>query len=340
MTCAANVSLISTPSTLSMAIPARPSACQVESIGPYRGQRLTPVQAPRATAGTNYAALAGEVLLIRDSFGRCHNVAIAAGAHRALPRVRLRRSRNPMRSALIARPSLTWTTSVTSSGPATTSELRIWTGPFPMAGINTRMVRRSNALQGWAYGRRFRYREVTRFGAGPAAPVLAVAASTALKAVEAGLAFGPSRAVLSQLLPAPGQSLSERTCRTGLFRMQINARTSARARYLDTIEARGDPRHAATSVMHGETALWLARDRDRLPDQAGVLTPATATGTALADRLRSTGHTPAAQQIAQQPRQTPGSWPLSLPEHCTFAATTRTRSRKHARQASHSTSGR
>jgi short subunit dehydrogenase-like uncharacterized protein len=189
-----------------------------------------------------------------------------------------------MRSALIARPSLTWTTSVTSGGPATTSELRIWTGPFPMAGINTRMVRRSNALQGWAYGRRFRYREVTRFGAGPAAPVLAVAASTALKAVEAGLAFGPSRAVLSQLLPAPGQSLSERTCRTGLFRMQINARTSARARYLDTIEARGDPRHAATSVMHGETALWLARDRDRLPDQAGVLTPATATGTALAGR--------------------------------------------------------
>ena len=46
--------------------------------------------------------------------------------------------------------------------------LRMWTGPFAMAGINTRVVRCSNALQGWAYGRRFRYREVTRFGAGPA----------------------------------------------------------------------------------------------------------------------------------------------------------------------------
>lgn len=102
-----------------------------------------------------------------------------------------------MRSALIARPSLTWTASVTWSGPATTGELRIWTGPFPMAEINTRMVRRSNAVQGWAHGRRFRYREVTRLRAGPAAPVLAVAASTALKAVEAGLAFGTSRAVLS-----------------------------------------------------------------------------------------------------------------------------------------------
>ena len=84
-------------------------------------------------------------------------------------------------------------------------DLRMWTGPFAMAGINTRVVRRSNALQGWAYGRRFRYREVTGFGAGPAAPALATAASAALKAAEVGLAFGPSRALLSPLLPAPGQ---------------------------------------------------------------------------------------------------------------------------------------
>ena len=45
-------------------------------------------------------------------------------------------------------------------------ELRMWIGPWMMAGINTRVVRRSNALQGWAYGRRFRYREVT--GSAPA----------------------------------------------------------------------------------------------------------------------------------------------------------------------------
>ena len=39
-------------------------------------------------------------------------------------------------------------------------DLGMWLAPFMMAGINTRAVRRSNALQGWAYGRRFRYREV------------------------------------------------------------------------------------------------------------------------------------------------------------------------------------
>jgi short subunit dehydrogenase-like uncharacterized protein len=145
----------------------------------------------------------------------------------------------------------------------------------------SRYVRRSNALQGWAYGRRFRYREVTGFGADPAAPVLAGGAGAALKAVEAGLSFGPSRAMLSQLLPAPGQGPGEKTRRTGYFRIQIHTRTSAGARYLGTIEAQGDPGYAATSVMLGETALCLALDKDELPDRAGVLTPATAMGATL-----------------------------------------------------------
>jgi short subunit dehydrogenase-like uncharacterized protein len=181
-----------------------------------------------------------------------------------------------------------------------------------MAGLNTRVVRRSNGLQGWAYGRRFRYREVTGFGAGPAAPALAVAASAAMKGAEAGLAFGPSRAVLSKLLPSPGQGPGERTRRTGYFRIQIHTRTSAGARYLGTIEAQGDPGYAATSVMLGEAALCLALDREQLPDRAGVLTPATAMGAALAARLRSAGQTLVTSQITQLPGKAPSSGLLSL----------------------------
>jgi len=179
--------------------------------------------------------------------------------------------------------------------------LRVWTGPFAMAGINTRVVRRSNALQGWAYGRRFRYREVTGFGASPAAPLLATAVSAALKAAGAGLAFGPSRAMLARLLPGSGQGPGERTRRTGYFRIQIHTRTSAGARYLGKVEAQGDPGYAATSVMLGQTALCLALDTDQLPDRAGVLTPATAMGAALAARLRSAGHTLTTRQITELP---------------------------------------
>ena len=178
-------------------------------------------------------------------------------------------------------------------------QLGIWVGPFLMAGLNTRVVRRSNALQGWAYGRRFRYREVTGFGAGPAAPLLGAAVSTALKAVQAGLAFPVSRALLGPLLPEPGEGPGEKTRRSGFFRIEIHAHTSAGTRYLSKIEARGDPGYAATSVMLGESALCLALDRDRLPARAGVLTPATAMGIALADRLTSAGFTLSTQPLTR-----------------------------------------
>jgi short subunit dehydrogenase-like uncharacterized protein len=179
------------------------------------------------------------------------------------------------------------------------SNLRMWVGPFAMAGINTRVVRRSNALQGWTYGRRFRYREVTGFGASPAAPLLATVTGAALKAVQAGLEFGPSRALLGRLLPSPGQGPGETTRRTGYFRIQIHSRTSAGVRYMAAIEAQGDPGYAATSVMLGESALCLALDRDQLPGRAGVLTPATAMGAALVTRLRSAGQTLATRQVTQ-----------------------------------------
>jgi short subunit dehydrogenase-like uncharacterized protein len=178
-------------------------------------------------------------------------------------------------------------------------DLGSWVGPFLMAGINTRVVRRSNALQGWAYGRRFGYREVTGFGAGPAGAVKGAAVAAAVAGLTAGLRFGPSRALLDHVLPQPGQGPGGRTRRAGLFRMEIHTRTSAGVRYVATIAARGDPGYQATSVMLGESALCLALDRDRLPDRAGVLTPATAMGTALAGRLKAAGHTLTAQRTSQ-----------------------------------------
>jgi short subunit dehydrogenase-like uncharacterized protein len=348
---------------VSLAVLARAARVVVSTVGPYRAQGLALVQAC-AAAGTDYADLTGEVLFIRDSIDRCHDVAAGTGArivhccgfdsvpsdlgvlllHHA---ARADDAGDLLDTTLVVtalRGGISGGTLASLMGqqdevqasaecrrvvqdpyalsPDRAAEpdlgderdldwvrydgdLRMWTGPFVMAGLNTRVVRRSNALAGWAYGRGFRYREVTGFGAGPAAPVLAVTVSGALKAAEAGLAFGPSRAMLSQLLPAPGQGPGAKTRRTGFFRMQIHTRTSAGARYLGTIAARGDPGYAATSVMLGETALCLALDRDHLPGRAGVLTPATAMGAALAARLRSAGHTLATRQITRLPLQTP-----------------------------------
>jgi short subunit dehydrogenase-like uncharacterized protein len=169
------------------------------------------------------------------------------------------------------------------------ADLGVWVAPFLLAGSNTRVVRRSNALQGWAYGRRFRYSEVTGFGAGVTAPLKAAAATTTVAGLAAGLSFGPSRALLGRVLPAPGEGPSEKARQAGSFRIEIHARTSSGARYVSRVAARGDPGYAATSVMLGEAAMCLARDE--LPDRGGVLTPATAMGTRLIDRLRAAGMT-------------------------------------------------
>ncbi len=48
------------------------------------------------------------------------------------------------------------------------SGAKTWTAPFVMANVNTRVVRRSHALQGFAYGKGFRYREAVMTGNGVA----------------------------------------------------------------------------------------------------------------------------------------------------------------------------
>jgi short subunit dehydrogenase-like uncharacterized protein len=160
-----------------------------------------------------------------------------------------------------------------------------------MAGLNTRVVRRSNALQDWSYGRRFRYREVMGMGDGPIGLAKASAVTAGLAAAMGGMAFGPTRNLLGRVLPKPGEGPSEKTRAAGFFRVEIHAKTSTGARYVATVSAHGDPGYAATAVMLGESALCLARDGDRLPARAGVLTPATAMGGLLVDRLRAAGMT-------------------------------------------------
>jgi len=152
-------------------------------------------------------------------------------------------------------------------------------------------VRMSNALQDWSYGRTFRYREAMAYGDDLAAPLRAVGVSAGLAIGIAGLAFGPTRAVLDRFLPAPGEGPDEETRRNGGFDIEIRTRTTSGAVYRAVVAADGDPGYQATAVMLGESALALALDGDRLPQRAGVLTPASGIGVRLAERLRTAGFT-------------------------------------------------
>lgn len=168
--------------------------------------------------------------------------------------------------------------------------LRGTLAPFVMASYNTRVVRRSNALREWTYGRAFRYREAMSVGASPLSPVIAHGTRLGLGALIVGLSLPPTRYLLDRVLPKPGEGPNERARNAGHFTMDIFAGTTSGVRYTARVRAKGDPGYAATAVMLGESALALVHDRDALPPvDGGVLTPATALGDALVTRLRAAG---------------------------------------------------
>ena len=94
-------------------------------------------------------------------------------------------------------------------------EFGTWLGPFIMARINTRVVRRSNALLDWAYGRRFKYRETMAMGDGPMGMARGLAVAGGVGGLAVGLALPPTRFVLDRVLPDPGEGPSDDMVRNG-----------------------------------------------------------------------------------------------------------------------------
>ena len=177
------------------------------------------------------------------------------------------------------------------AGPPSRTPDGRWTAPFVMASYNTRIVRRSNALQNWAYGRGLRYGEVMGTGRGPLGGVAAAGVTAGLAGFAAAFGTAPMRKVLDRMLPAPGSGPSEKTREKGWFRSTVDATTESGRRFRAVAAGQGDPGYAATAVMLGESGLALALEGDRLPAAAGCLTPATGIGEVLAEHLRAAGHT-------------------------------------------------
>lgn len=172
--------------------------------------------------------------------------------------------------------------------PQFNSDLDSWTAPFIMAPINTRIVRRSHALMGWPWGKRFRYRESMMTGEGFPGWSRAVAASAALGGFVAATSVRPALAAMKWLfLPSPGQGPAEEAREAGGFRMQVVGRhpIAEGGRVTVRVEGRRDPGYGATSRIIGEAALCLVEDADDPSVGGGFWTPASALGLRLADRL-------------------------------------------------------
>ena len=164
------------------------------------------------------------------------------------------------------------------------ADVDAWTAPFVMAGINTRVVRRSHALAGYPYGRDFRYREAVLTGSGIPGWLKGSLMTLGLGAFVLGVSLSPTRKVLEKyVLPKPGEGPSRELQRTGFFNLMQVGRLPDGTVIRAKITGDQDPGYGSTAKMLAEAAICLAKDD--LDSPAGILTPSFAMGGALLDRL-------------------------------------------------------
>jgi short subunit dehydrogenase-like uncharacterized protein len=172
-------------------------------------------------------------------------------------------------------------------------DLQRWTGPFVMAGINARVVRRTNAVLGYAWGRDFHYVEGMSFAAGRGGFLKAAGMAAGVAAGLGAMAIPPVRRLVAErLLPSPGEGPSKAQRDRSSFKSRfVGVLAGSGARMRGTVSGVGDPGYDETAKMLGESALCLARDRDSTRAEGGVLTPASCMGMTLVQRLRRQGMT-------------------------------------------------
>lgn len=165
-------------------------------------------------------------------------------------------------------------------------DAQAWTAPFVMAGVNTKVVRRSHALAGFPYGREFRYREVMLTGSGASGWLKGATVTAGLGAFVLGMSLGPTRKALqSFVLPKPGEGPDPELQQAGFFNLMQIGHLPDGTVMKTRITGDQDPGYGSTSKMLSECAVCLAQDE--LDAGGGVLTPAAAMAQPLLERLRN-----------------------------------------------------
>ena len=162
-----------------------------------------------------------------------------------------------------------------------------WIAPFIMAGINTRVVHRSNALSNNSYGVAFTYEEAVVTGQGGSGKRKAKAAHWGVNALMIGLAVPPMRWLLETfVLPKPGQGPSEKAQLEGMFELVFHGSTAKGETIQCRVTGDRDPGYGSTAKMLSQAAACLAKD---VPNSVpgGFWTPATILGDKLIERLEA-----------------------------------------------------
>jgi short subunit dehydrogenase-like uncharacterized protein len=162
------------------------------------------------------------------------------------------------------------------SKPEFDSETGQWAGPFIMAAINTRVVHRSNALSGNAYGENFKYDESMLMGKGNKGLFSAGSFVFGLGLFLVGAAIKPSRWVMENyMLPKPGEGPSPSAQAKGFYDIRFFGETDKGQKIKTKVTGDRDPGYGSTSKILGQAGLSLAFDISKDEKGGGFWTTAT-----------------------------------------------------------------
>ncbi len=165
------------------------------------------------------------------------------------------------------------------------AELQSWVTPFVMGMINTRVVRRTQAL----LGTRFDYQEYAKFKKPSTARMVAIGG----RIFEAVARSAAGRRAVKRLLPQAGDGPSEKTMNGGFFECELIGRAKSGERVRGIFKGQGDAGNRITVKCLCESAFILALSDTAQSavnrDLGGVLTPVVGMGEELIPRLASAG---------------------------------------------------
>lgn len=162
----------------------------------------------------------------------------------------------------------------------------VWLAPFIMAGINTRVVHRSNAVTDAGYGENFVYDEAVMVGKGAKGWAAAQAATIGMGGFLMAAAIKPSRWLLEKfVLPAPGEGPSPESQERGFYDIRFYGETDKGQIVRAKVTGDKDPGYGSTAKMIAEAAICLSNETPAAEKSGGFWTPATAFGDKLIKRL-------------------------------------------------------
>ncbi|MCG8611235.1 MAG: saccharopine dehydrogenase NADP-binding domain-containing protein, partial [Pseudomonadales bacterium] len=164
------------------------------------------------------------------------------------------------------------------------SDFDAWSAPFVMSAINTRVVLRSNALNGQIDG--FQYDEAMLTGKGAKGWTMAQGVTLGLGGFVAGAALKPTRWLLEKyVVPAPGEGPSRESQEKGFYDLRFKGTTRDGQSLQVKVTGDRDPGYGSTAKMLAQAGLCLAFDLNGGERQGGFWTPSTLLGEALLSRL-------------------------------------------------------